>query len=1304
MKKTYKRILTLLMAFALILEYGFSASIMTAYAETGESSYPAVTLSETVDGVKVTLEAPEGAFPVGTTMSVKRVDRQDVFDAVSQEFADDGKTMSDAVAFDVTPHDIYGNEVQPRKKVNLSFSGTGLDADDSGINVYRVSDDAKQVTEMETSVATADEQQFATDHFTIYVEGGSTSDPHGDGSGRNHRNHPYLLKYGETLQLRSDSSSIFTETWYIASNVKADSLTIVDEDKGIIKNTNEYAEDTLVQVGHSAGFAPFKDVDLNFWVQPQRKRVHINVYFKDIGDDDFKKYEPGTEERWAGEAMKLKVPSGADYPQYKYVGDKIYVLDGWYTDKECTKKPNMYYDHIMRDNYPWFYNDANIYGRYKEADSKYAIIYNGNADDCTDVPQHSTPKEAGSSVAEVRNAYAHRPGYCQVHGGWATDPNATEPDPKYDVYNKVDLATDPNAKDGILVLYAVWQVYADISYERDDNHWRWGKITGYSDEITDVNQEAKGSEAIPEKGYRFKEWRDSSGRVVSTDPKFVPERVNGLYVSNKYIADFEPITYKVSFVSNSMTEVAPQTVSFEGKATKPEDPASDSCAASAVWCSDKELTKPFNFDTVINEDMILYAKWNTEHKKELTEVSEKAATCEEAGNIHYWTCEECGRCYSDAAGKNEITKESTVIAQLPHVPWNVPAIEVISTPNCVAGGEHIERIYCEKCNREIYSNTVLDDPLGHDWGEWEVTKEPSALGEEPVDGEKTRKCSICGETETAAIPAGSHEHRTVKVEKVEPGCATQGEEEHYKCEICGELFKDEAGTESIDEGSLKIAPSGHSTEPYVASKTDPTCTVEGREIQLQKCTKCGAVVGNPEVVTIEAPGHKWNTEKKTVTEEATCTEAGSYDIEAKCETCGEVMVCHAVDYAKGHKLTAHEAKDPTCTESGNSEYWSCDVCGKLFGDQEAFVEISKEDTVVEPLGRHEPGEAVQENRVDATATSAGSYDSVTRCIYCGEVINSTSVGIPKLEADEYNINIRTSVEDNDKEHGGSVTGAEGKGKKGKRYTLKAKPRPGYEFLYWLIGGNKYTNPNYNLEVNDADEVTSVAVEAVFAVAELPYAGGVFLNIGESYALAEQLNNSGSIQQGMTWESTDTGIAKVDENGVITAVSGGQAKVTGKLPNGKVTVSYAVIVENQDEPSDKPDNPPAQPSGSTAIDTSAGTSHEVDGNTYTILSADTAAFAKAKNAKTVTVPDAVVIGSKTFGITQINTNAFKGSKATKLIVRTKKLTKKSVKGSLKGSKIKTVKVKVGKKSVNKKYVKKYKKIFTKKNAGKKVSVK
>ena len=74
------------------------------------------------------------------------------------------------------------------------------------------------------------------------------------------------------------------------------------------------------------------------------------------------------------------------------------------------------------------------------------------------------------------------------------------------------------------------------------------------------------------------------------------------------------------------------------------------------------------------------------------------------------------------------------------------------------------------------------------------------------------------------------------------------------------------------------------------------------------------------------------------------------------------------------------------------------------------------------------------------------------------------------------------------------------------------------------------------------------------------------------------------------------------------------------------------------------------------------------------------------------------------VKKISKKAFKGTGVTKLIVKTKKLTKKSVKGSLKGSKVKNIKVKIGCKKTNKTFVKKYKKIFTKKNAGKKVAVK
>ena len=123
---------------------------------------------------------------------------------------------------------------------------------------------------------------------------------------------------------------------------------------------------------------------------------------------------------------------------------------------------------------------------------------------------------------------------------------------------------------------------------------------------------------------------------------------------------------------------------------------------------------------------------------------------------------------------------------------------------------------------------------------------------------------------------------------------------------------------------------------------------------------------------------------------------------------------------------------------------------------------------------------------------------------------------------------------------------------------------------------------------------------------------------------------------------------------------------------------------------------------------------------------TVAFTKAKNTKNVTVPATIKYDGNIYKVVQLNAkaftgkkirtvtvgknikkiqkNTFKGSPATKLILKSKLLKKSRVKGALKGSKIKTVQVKVGKKSLNKKYVKKYKKFFTKANAGKKVTVK
>jgi len=147
----------------------------------------------------------------------------------------------------------------------------------------------------------------------------------------------------------------------------------------------------------------------------------------------------------------------------------------------------------------------------------------------------------------------------------------------------------------------------------------------------------------------------------------------------------------------------------------------------------------------------------------------------------------------------------------------------------------------------------------------------------------------------------------------------------------------------------------------------------------------------------------------------------------------------------------------------------------------------------------------------------------------------------------------------------------------------------------------------------------------------------------------------------------------------------------------------------------------------------GKAYTVGGQTYKVTkvasggSPGTVTFTKAKNAKNITVPATVKLeDGNTYQVTQVGAKAFTGkkirkvtvganvkklakgafskSKATTVILKTKKLGKAGVKGSLKGSKVSKIQVKVGAKKVNKKFVKSYKKIFTKKNVGIKVSVK
>lgn len=150
-----------------------------------------------------------------------------------------------------------------------------------------------------------------------------------------------------------------------------------------------------------------------------------------------------------------------------------------------------------------------------------------------------------------------------------------------------------------------------------------------------------------------------------------------------------------------------------------------------------------------------------------------------------------------------------------------------------------------------------------------------------------------------------------------------------------------------------------------------TCTKDG--VSRRVCSICGVVEEKP----VPATGHKFSA--WTVTKAATCTESGIST--RKCSVCGteETMIVPSL----GHSMTATAGKAATCTEAGNSAYWTCSRCHKFFSDAAGKTEIAKDSWVIAALGHDEATRAA----VAATCYASG-HEADTYCKRCGIVITA----------------------------------------------------------------------------------------------------------------------------------------------------------------------------------------------------------------------------------------------------------------------------------------------------------------------------
>ena len=123
-----------------------------------------------------------------------------------------------------------------------------------------------------------------------------------------------------------------------------------------------------------------------------------------------------------------------------------------------------------------------------------------------------------------------------------------------------------------------------------------------------------------------------------------------------------------------------------------------------------------------------------DHKQAIKEENRVEPDCTNSGSYDTITyCTECGE---------ELNRETTTIPALGHSMVIDEAKEPTCTETGLAEGSH-----CKRCDYKIEQEVI--EALGHDYGEWIITKQP----EVGVPGEQQKTCKRCGDVIIEEIPA-----------------------------------------------------------------------------------------------------------------------------------------------------------------------------------------------------------------------------------------------------------------------------------------------------------------------------------------------------------------------------------------------------------------------------------------------------------------------------------------------------------------------------------------------------------------------
>ena len=274
-----------------------------------------------------------------------------------------------------------------------------------------------------------------------------------------------------------------------------------------------------------------------------------------------------------------------------------------------------------------------------------------------------------------------------------------------------------------------------------------------------------------------------------------------------------------------------------------------------------------------------------------------------------------------------------------------------------------------KTTNGLTANAQIKVVSGHTFGTWTTTKNATCT----QVGTKSRKCTVCGKTETQTIAKTGHKSVTDKA--IPATCTTDGKTEGSHCSVCGAVIK----------AQDTIKATGHKFGNWTTTKS-ATCTESGT--QIRKCENCGAT----ESKSLSAKGHTEVVDKAIP---ATCTTDGKTE-GSHCSVCGAVIKAQTTITATGHKSSGWIVDKAASIGVKGSKHKECTVCKKVLETAEipalSRISISKASVTLSTSTYAYDGKA----ETPSVTVKVGGKTLKKDTDYTVSYSNNTKVGTAKV--------------------------------------------------------------------------------------------------------------------------------------------------------------------------------------------------------------------------------------------------------------------------------------------------------------------